>query len=880
MLSKVRSVNAGEVTESLADDEIAMTIDPTAYRLIMDRLTDLYPNPVLSTVRETVSNAIDTSVRIPVERRGPVRISLPHEDDESPVFVVADDGEGMNLEDIKRSCASYGGSTKQTDFTQVGAYGLGFKAPISYTNSFDVETTKDGVTIAFQMIRKDIGNTLKILSTTNTGRPNGTTVTVPVRHSDILAFCDATQGFLFVPDVKLIVDGVELTGDKFISLGEVEISDGVTGRVWTVLDNFRNLYRVNAPGDSSELHTSAVDIDFILSGWRYRNPLVSSYSRSSEHIRLYVELKPGVVDFSSSRDEITKNVRIENLFRSLVSQLVNDSTRLRHVVIEAAAKMNREEYMTFVSRVFNLSLPAQSNNLLLSESEIFAFYKDAELSGRFKPIQSSMYELNSTSKDSFKLSEVVDNSGFGIGKFISELKSSVTYFGSANFTSIQPKAKWFLADNRQADKAAAIGGTAYSNFKPTFARAIYNSIIKSEDKRFRSIIVTGSEDGKLLSRTFSSRKILLDTYQNDSRLAFYFTKQAPSTEELNTIAAFSGREFEVTSLSEVASALKETRRVANLRRREEAIANGEIVERRKTDDDELNVSPTRFFNTFSTFSFSKIQKPEEKVSLFGLMSANEIIVFNASDSSTVYLSGLISHFGSMAGRTVFILNKVSASQAKHLSGYHNFFVYNVEEPYGRKKMSKKVEELVSEATARGHEITRLTSEKSFCFEEFSLSKEEAITSIVISYYRFVQQNSENGFSTNWVPQNALKSLVKNGIIRNVVANVMDNCAYELAAINRDILNSFELDEAVRSVLSEDEMRQVVGHLFSFYGAGNEASTEYSILKLVNSLSENNEIAASIKEIMRKRQKSLTTQVILPSGTFQDWTKGFSNILNN
>lgn len=181
-LTKKKERNSKSLFQAEEVDTINMEINKEAYAMIMDRLTDMYVDKIGSIVRELVSNALDATV----DNKGKVTITTPS--GATPKLIVKDEGTGMNEEDIRNIYTKYGASTKTTDFTKIGAYGLGAKVPLAYTDNFLVETTKDGITINGKVSRDSDRTIFEIVSKKKTNLPNGTAVTVPVKYEDTMIF--------------------------------------------------------------------------------------------------------------------------------------------------------------------------------------------------------------------------------------------------------------------------------------------------------------------------------------------------------------------------------------------------------------------------------------------------------------------------------------------------------------------------------------------------------------------------------------------------------------------------------------------------------------------------------------------------------------------
>ena len=337
-LSKVARKNTTIHTESIVaaqSEDVVMDIDASALAFIIDRLTDLYPNPIEATVREVVSNAIDATVL--VDGAQPVEVFSPSAF--NPVFVVVDHGIGMSVDDVRTVYSKYGASTKANAFNQIGAYGLGAKAPLSYCTEFFVETTKDGVTTNVVVSRKSEGNVLSIVSSTHTGKASGTKVSIPVKQNDVRRFDDALSHYRTF-SIPVVIDGMSESAEDTYSLlvddFVLDEDSHTTGRIWIKNIHagvyFRDLFFGKSPWYES--------FSFMLSGWVYRNPGYGNGGYSN----FLVELKPGVVDFSSSRDEITNNERFTLLYDRLRTVLFDftDTTMLSRAL--AAAKNDDKNF--------------------------------------------------------------------------------------------------------------------------------------------------------------------------------------------------------------------------------------------------------------------------------------------------------------------------------------------------------------------------------------------------------------------------------------------------------------------------------------------------------------------------------------------------------
>lgn len=227
----------------------------------MQRLTELYDNPIEASVREVVSNAVDATSSL--GNLGRIEIFKPSR--LNPVFIVKDNGCGITKETLLEIYSKYGSSTKRSDLNQIGSYGLGAKSPLAYTTHFTVDSAKDGLSTVLVVSKGEHTNYLETISQTPTDRENGTTVSIPVYVDDLEEFSKAVDVYLSSPE----------------------------------LDN--------------ELDEAT----FVIGGWLYDK---FEYFGS----KIVVELLPGVVSFNSSRDSILKDSKFNNFISKIKSEIISD----------------------------------------------------------------------------------------------------------------------------------------------------------------------------------------------------------------------------------------------------------------------------------------------------------------------------------------------------------------------------------------------------------------------------------------------------------------------------------------------------------------------------------------------------------------------------
>lgn len=330
---------------------------------ILSRLIDAYTKPKEATVREVVSNATDATVLVPLADRKPIEITSPSTF--KPSLTIRDYGVGMTTELVDEIFLQFGGSTKELDFSQIGAFGLGAKAPLSYCKEFSVSTTRDGITTDVLVSRTAEGPDAKILSVRKTDEPNGTVVTIPVRMEDRNDFVAALEPYRkYSFDTELIIDGVlSKRNENYVNFDQIILDEesDTRGRVWVNKSSLVRLLK-NSFSTNGYSYRDSVSLRYSLSGWIYADPELpndSYYARQNDY-DVIVELKPGIVDFSTSRDEITKNDRSKVLSETSSKAVTKNPEYLFKNIMKSYSELTDKEAYTLASNLIDLVNPLKT----------------------------------------------------------------------------------------------------------------------------------------------------------------------------------------------------------------------------------------------------------------------------------------------------------------------------------------------------------------------------------------------------------------------------------------------------------------------------------------------------------------------------------------
>lgn len=316
-------------------DKFEVTVSKNALKHISKSLTDMYKDPVVATIRETISNALDASKRAGTDKL--VEIQRPSA--LVNIFSVTDHGTGMSRKVFMSNFASYGEGTKSDDLDQIGAFGLGAKAPLSLVDSFRVVTVHDGEILEAVITRTADGIDGDIVNSGKTDKPNGTTISMFVPTTRIDAFNAEIDKYVEMSiQTPICVDGVNHYGDTdaFVALPDISLTvdNDVMARVWIRENSVSQYLNTYAPNRNMSMIDDSHFV-YVLAGASYFSNY-GYYTPSYENRSFIIELVPGVVDFPSSRDSIVNNDRFTSLTNHVKSQLSNNSGVIAEILADYA----------------------------------------------------------------------------------------------------------------------------------------------------------------------------------------------------------------------------------------------------------------------------------------------------------------------------------------------------------------------------------------------------------------------------------------------------------------------------------------------------------------------------------------------------------------
>lgn len=164
------------------EESTLMTIDTSDQAALMAILSEnLYKDPIGSLIRESVSNALDAQRK--AKSTDPIIVSLKREvGGYRTIFKVQDFGDGISPDDVKNVLSKYAASTKRGSDDYLGYYGLGFKAPLAYVDSFRFTTISQGRKWEYIMYKSEEGTKIDLITDTeDKSSKTGTTVSIQLK---------------------------------------------------------------------------------------------------------------------------------------------------------------------------------------------------------------------------------------------------------------------------------------------------------------------------------------------------------------------------------------------------------------------------------------------------------------------------------------------------------------------------------------------------------------------------------------------------------------------------------------------------------------------------------------------------------------------------
>lgn len=427
-------------------EAIQMTMDASSavgFSLSIDKL---YTYKIESVIREICSNARDSHVEAGIPNK-PFDIFLPS--DLSPYLVIKDYGTGLSKENAIKYLSQLYSSSKQNTNQAVGAYGIGSKSPFAISDSYNIETVKDGIKCSFQFFRSGRSlPQLMLLDESETDEPNGVTFRIHVRDLQRSKYEDAlhTQMFMFNP--KPNIDGTPWPYDPYDIIqthGNINVYKAPKQK------DFFGAYALEMGGVTYPFVPESVDPDC--------KSLFDGISRTINSGDIIVVSTPiGSVEVPGDRERIEySDFTIQNLKKHLVN------------VAELFTSENCKEYIDNFSEAKNLlELESERHSFRNKVTYLTSFIKDVaalEISRIFKPYNFPIVNSDGNIVDvtlEIKANQI-QKEDLGWSFPAPHYTSTETEFVfDANKNKVEVKKNVHLPKYSYANANRIYGGTAYS----------------------------------------------------------------------------------------------------------------------------------------------------------------------------------------------------------------------------------------------------------------------------------------------------------------------------------------------------------------------------------------------------------------------------------
>jgi hypothetical protein len=178
---KLETVNSSvDVKTNLQMTSIKAELSQDKLHKMWDLLQSPYRDPISSLIREYVSNAFDSHIEAGVDY--PVYVTL--EQDQSGWFWACEDfGVGLSPERCQDVFMKYLNSTKEDTNDQIGAFGMGSKSGLGYTDVVHIRTRFDGIEYNYMLHKTSDAPTLSLLNSSSTDKRNGTLIKVYLKDT-------------------------------------------------------------------------------------------------------------------------------------------------------------------------------------------------------------------------------------------------------------------------------------------------------------------------------------------------------------------------------------------------------------------------------------------------------------------------------------------------------------------------------------------------------------------------------------------------------------------------------------------------------------------------------------------------------------------------
>lgn len=436
--SKTTISSVDVVKNRVVDESTSMKVsfNPENVNLIIEYLTNLYADAPVAVIRELFTNACDA------DPNGFVNVEfIEDHEDNSNIFVITDNGVGMDKQQLTENYVQYANSTKTSEFETVGSFGLGSKSPMAITSEYEVESC-DGNKICRAIVQRIESGIYANID--EIGESNESYTKVTVRHISNICIERMKKYLQYLAN---------FSGRQIVLNGEIlKRSEGYAFSCKVSSDEDIYDIRIFTPNNSDTgkmnmfanyFKNGGKNFDTII---RVNNtPYTVQRADDKTYGVILIDVEPGFFSFAPSREEIPGGEKKDHILEIANKCVFEDASDIITFISENEYVEDEQIFNSFLDKNI-IKDEVAINCLYNTDSSIIEQYKDiwnvrnntskaqAKFAKLFEGCHISIYNktsfrhtrLDSVQEDvgSNKLLEVISNRMYNpIKKFENNIKN-------------------------------------------------------------------------------------------------------------------------------------------------------------------------------------------------------------------------------------------------------------------------------------------------------------------------------------------------------------------------------------------------------------------------------------------------------------------------